>query len=59
MDRERIRQIEVFEAFGRALTGSLELGEILRRMAGVVVEQLGYRNCAIVLHHPAARYFAV
>jgi diguanylate cyclase (GGDEF)-like protein len=52
LDRERLKQIEVFEAFGRALTGSLKLDEILRRMAGVVVEQLGYRNCAIVLHHP-------
>ncbi|MCX7020692.1 MAG: GAF domain-containing protein, partial [bacterium] len=51
-DQNDYGQIEVFEAFGQALAGSLELAEILRRMAAVVVEQLGYRNCAVVLHHP-------
>ncbi len=53
MNGDRIKQIEVFEAVGRALTGSLDLSEMLGRIAQVVVEQLGYRNCAIVLHHPS------
>jgi len=58
-DQERYSRIEVFEAFGQALTGSMNLSEILRRMAAVVVEQLGYRNCAIVLHHPDRRELEV
>jgi diguanylate cyclase (GGDEF)-like protein len=58
-DEERYSRIEVFEAFGQALTGSLNLAEILRRMAAVVVEKLGYRNCAIVLHHPDRRELEV
>ncbi|MCD4732825.1 diguanylate cyclase [bacterium] len=50
---ETLYQLQIFEAMGRALAGSLKLDELLDRIVKLVAEHLGYKHTAILLYHKA------
>ncbi len=55
LSSDTLYQLQLFEAMGRALAGSLKLDELLQQVVELVAEHLGYKHTAILLYHQDER----